>query len=348
MPNNRRYEEAEVPDDDIPVTLLTGFLGSGKTTLLSRALREPRLGMTAVLVNELGDVALDHELVTAREETLIRTTTGCLCCTIRGDIRSTLSDLWIRRASGTVPAFARVIIETTGLADPAPALHTLMTDGFLTRNYWFGGVVTTVDAVNGGTTLKRYFENRRQVAVADRIVLTKTDLAASGIALAMDAAIAPQVRSLNPAVPILDGNASTLDLATLFDAGAYDPHTQSVRAEHWLGDTGAFATQPSHDGDIETYCLIRDTPIGGLGLTLALEIIASQRGEDLLRVKGIVHLREQPDHPVVIHGVQHLFHTPVTLDAWPSDDRRTRIVFITRAIPKSWIERILDALDQPQ
>jgi len=338
---------SDMTDDEIPVTLLTGFLGSGKTSLLSRALREPRLGMTAVLVNELGDVALDHELVAAREEELVRTTTGCLCCTIRGDIRSALSDLWIRRASGAIPAFARVIVETTGLADPAPALHTLMTDGFLTRNYWFGGVVTTVDAVNGGATLKRHFESRRQVAVADRIVLTKTDLAKGGSAHATDAEITTQIRSLNPGASLLDGNAPALDFATLFDAGAYDPHTQSVRAEQWIGDTDAFATKPSHDADIETYCLIREAPVGGLGLTLALEIIASQRGEDLLRIKGIVHLREQPEHPVVIHGVQHLFHTPVTLDGWPSDDRRTRIVFITRGIPKSWIERILDAFDQP-
>ncbi|MFN4089881.1 MAG: CobW family GTP-binding protein [Alphaproteobacteria bacterium] len=327
-------------DDDIPVTLLTGFLGSGKTTLLARALREPRLGPTAVIVNELGDVPLDHDLVAARDEELVRTTTGCLCCTLRGDIRSTLSDLLIRRASGAVPRFSRVVIETTGLADPAPAIHTLMTDTFLTRNYWFGGVVATVDSANGNGTLDRHFESRRQVAVADRIVLTKTDLAEP-------AGLPDRLRALNPGATLLRTADPALDLASLFDAGAWDPQTGRVEVARWLGDAGhAGAPNGRHDPDITTYCLVREEPVGGLALSLALEIIAAERGADLLRVKGILNLREQPDRPLIIHGVQHIFHKPVALPEWPSDDRRTRIVFITRGIPRAWVESILDAFDR--
>ena len=209
----------------IPVTLLTGFLGSGKSTLLTQVLRDPRFHDTAVVVNEFGDVGLDGFLVQHSGEQLVEMTTGCLCCMIRGDIRKTLMDLHRRRAAGAVSPFTRLVVETTGLADPAPVIHTLMTDPRLAGRYMLGGVITCVDAVNGGTTLAHHDESVKQAAVADRIVLTKTDLAQDPATRTDLARLTAQLAELNPAAPLLERNASTFDPRNLFDTSLFDPTT---------------------------------------------------------------------------------------------------------------------------
>lgn len=355
----------------IPVTLITGFLGSGKTTLLGQVLRDPRFSDTAVVINEFGEVGLDHALVAASREELVQMTSGCLCCTIRGDIRKTLVDLHARSSAGTIPTFSRLIVETTGLADPAPVLHTLMADPLVWSRYSLGGVVTTVDAVNGAATLHEQIECVKQVAVADRLVLTKTDLLAEPAARNALDAIEGMLHRINPGAVILDRAAADFDLRRLFDTALYDPRSKTMDVQRWLNEEAyrtSDATDPHHGHahdhggghghdhhprhdvnrhgtDIQAFCVVRDQPISGLALSFALELLIANRGADLLRVKGIINVADTPDRPCVIHGVQHIFHEPVWLDAWPDADRRTRIVFITRNVPRTAIEPIISAFD---
>lgn len=350
--------------DTIPVTLLTGFLGSGKSTLLTRILRDPRFSDTAVVVNEFGEVGIDGFLVEHSREQMVDMTSGCLCCTIRGDIRQTLLRLYDRRERGEVPTFERLVIETTGLADPAPVIHTLTTDASLSKRYALDGIVTTVDAVNGASTLGNHAESVKQAAVADRIVVTKTDLPQA--ADQVDALTA-SLRRLNPGARILDRNAPDFDLRRLFDSALFDPRTKSPDVRRWLNEEAYAAAredghghthdhghghhaghEPHHDvnrhGDnIHAYCLVLDEPVSTMAFTMALELLMANQGEDLLRVKGIVHLKEKPEKPVIIHGVQHVFPEPVFLNTWPDDDRRTKIVFITRNIRKETIEKFFAA-----
>jgi G3E family GTPase len=382
----------------IPVTLLTGFLGSGKTTLLAAVLRDPRFSDTAVIINEFGEVGLDHVLVEASREDLVRMTSGCLCCTIRGDIRQTLVSLHAGLEAGRLPTFTRVIIETTGLADPAPVLHTLIADPWVSAGFTLSGVVTTVDAVNAEATLVRHRECVKQVAVADRLVLTKTDLAKDPASRRdLDRLIAA-TRRLNPGAAVLDRAGDGFDLRRLFDTALYDPTAKTIDVQHWLNEE-AFAAagrpgQPGthddeahghglggdhehdhehghddhghgdhgdehghgdddphaarhdvnrHGADIHAFCIVRDQPVPALAFMLALELLVAHRGEDLLRVKGIVQVAERPEQPCIIHGVQHVFHEPVWLARWPTDDRRTRIVFITRGLPRDRIEPLIAA-----
>ena len=353
----------------IPVTLITGFLGSGKTTLLGQVLRDPRFSDTAVVINEFGEVGLDHALVAASREELVEMTSGCLCCTIRGDIRRTLVDLHARSSAGTIPTFSRLIVETTGLADPAPVLHTLMADPLVWPRYSLGGVITTVDAVNGAATLDTQSESVKQVAVADRLVLTKTDLLAEPAARKASDAFEQTLRRINPGAVILDRAAADYDLRRLFDTALYDPRSKTIDVQRWLNEEAyrtSDATDPQHGhahdhggdhdhhpphdvnrhgADIQAFCVVREQPISGLALSFALELLIANRGADLLRVKGIINVADKPDRPCVIHGVQHIFHEPVWLDAWPDADRRTRIVFITRNVPRAAIEPIISAFD---
>jgi G3E family GTPase len=334
----------------IPVSVLTGFLGSGKTTLLSHLLRRPEFARTAVVINEFGEVGLDHELVETSDESFVTLQTGCLCCTIRGDLVRTLDDLLRRRDAGAVPPFERVVVETTGLADPAPILHALMTDAALAGRMALAGVVATVDAVNGAGTLDRHAESVKQVAVADRLVLTKTDLPG-----AAPAALRARLAALNPAAPVLQADHGRIEPERLFDAGLYDPAGKAPDVARWLA-AEAHAAPPRrhghahdpnrHGAGIATFCLVRERPIRAVALALFLETLAEHRGADLLRVKGILDIAESPDRPAVIHGVQHVFHPPAWLDRWPSEDRRSRLVFITRDIPRAWIEQLLEALDE--
>lgn len=350
------------PTPLIPVTLLTGFLGSGKTTVLNHVLKEPGMAATAVIVNEFGEVGIDHLLVESATNDVVLLNSGCLCCTVRGDIVDTLLNLFVGRSSGKLPHFARVVIETTGLADPAPILHTLISDPLVAARYTLDGVVTTVDAVNGAGTLDHQPEAVKQAAVADRLLLTKADLA-DGAAIS---ALTARLAALNPAAPVLSVAQGAVDPAQLFNLGFYDPQTKSVDVRRWLRDeafeNGHAHQEDGHDGGhdgehgrldvnrhddrIRAFCIIRERPISWSALSTWLDALATMRGDDLLRLKAIVALSDRPGEPIVIHGVQHLFHPPVLLKEWPSDDHRTRMVFITRDIEREAIEATLAAFEE--
>ena len=340
------------PSNLIPVTVLTGFLGSGKTTVLSRLLGQPAFANTAVVINEFGEISLDHALVRKTSEDIVELQGGCLCCTARGDLLGALQDLFRRRKHGMVPPFARVVVETTGLADPAPILHTLMRDRLIVAVYRLDGVVTTVDCVNGMATLEAHGESVKQVAVADRLLLTKTDLAAPA---AVDA-LRTRLQALNPSAPMHAIENGRTEPSMLFDIGLYEVEGKSPDVGRWLRDESLAAVGVAadhdhrhdvnrHDESIRAYCVVRDAPVSGAAFGYFLESLIAGKGADLLRVKGIVNVAERPEMPAVIHGVQHLFHPVQWLDAWPDEDRRTRIVFITRDIPQTAIERFLDALE---
>jgi G3E family GTPase len=320
----------------IEVLILTGFLGSGKTTLIGRLLLQPEFSRTAVIVNEFGEIGLDHDLIEASEDSLIELQTGCLCCGIRSDLATTIHDLLRRRDEGAVVPFTRIVIETSGLADPAPVLQTLMTDAAIAERVVLGGVVTTVDAVNGVDTLNREEISAKQVAVADRLLLTKTDLAGP------QPVLMPRLKELNATAPVLIAQHGPIDPRDLPNGCLYDPLTRSLDFRSWLG---ADPDAHDHHYGIETYAVVRVEPLRAVTLTLFLEAIAEHCGADLLRLKGIVNILECPDRPAVVHGVQHVFHPPNWLPRWPSGDRRSRMIFITRGIPRGWIEALLAAIE---
>jgi G3E family GTPase len=324
--------------DTIPVAVLTGFLGSGKTTMLGHLLRVPEFSRTAIIINEFGEIGLDHELIEKSEDSVIALTTGCLCCKVRTDLAQTLQDLLRRRDEGACTRFERIVIETSGLADPAPILHTLMTDAAIASRLTLGGVVTAVDAVTGAATLERETISQKQVAVADRLVLTKLDLTAGD-----EGALRNRLSALNPSAPTLRAVHGRVDSESLFGSACYDPKAKSLDVDAWLAQSPAH-THEHHDAEIKTYTLVRAEPIRAVALTLFLEALAEHCGADLLRLKGIVNIAESPDRPAVIHGVQHVFHPPAWLERWPSADRRTRMVFITRRIPRRWVEVLFDAI----
>jgi G3E family GTPase len=325
----------------IPVSVLTGFLGSGKTTMLRHLLGQPEFSRTAVIINEFGEVGLDHELIEASEDSFIELQTGCLCCKIRTDLAQTLQDLLRRRDEGRCTPFDRIVIETSGLADPAPILQTLMTDASIAGRLVLGSVVTTVDAVNGAATLDHEGISQKQVAVADRIVLTKLDLAGSE-----KPALLRRIEEFNARAPLLVADHGRVDSQRVFNSGLYDPQTKSADVNAWLAEEAHEHSHTRHDADMKTYAIVRREPIQAVALTLFLETLAEHCGADILRLKGIVNILESPDRPAVIHGVQHVFHPPAWLDCWPSDDRRSRIVFITRRIPQRWVEVLLEAISE--
>lgn len=327
-------------EDRLPVALLTGFLGSGKTSLLRRALAGAAWAETAVLINELGEIGLDHYLVDTVDGPVLELPGGCLCCAVREDLAASLRQLLRRRDQGAVPAFRRIAIETTGLADPAPILHLLMSEPALVRHHRLDGVITTVDAVNGDGQLDDHYEAAKQVALADRLVVTKTDIAPPDAV----AALAGRLRALNAAAPILPVVAGQVAPEALFAPAA----SPGAEIDRWLrtspghdhahrqGDAGHDHDHDRHHG-IATFCLVHDLPVPWPALKAWLEALTSLRGADFLRMKGIVNVAGR-DGPVVIHGVQHVFHPPRQLARWPDEDRRTRVVFITRNIGAAAVE----------
>ncbi|MCR9139779.1 MAG: GTP-binding protein [Alphaproteobacteria bacterium] len=333
--------------DPIPVSILTGFLGSGKTTLLNRLLKDPDLRDTAVIINEFGDVGIDHLLVEQSSDGVIELSDGCLCCTVRGELVDTLADLIDRLQTGRIKALRRVVIETTGLADPAPVLHAVMGHPVLVQNYSLDGVIVTVDVVNGAATLDSHAEAVKQVAVADRIVLTKTDLCESE----QDriGALRQRLRHLNPGAEQFTAEDIDGKLAGLFQCGLYDPATKTADVAGWLRadaydhDDHHHHDVNRHDSRIRAFTVTEETPIEPAALDMFIDLLRSGQGRDLLRMKGIVSLSDDPARPVVLHGVQEIFHPPARLAGWPDDDHRTRLVLITRDIDPDYVSRLFAA-----
>ena len=308
----------------VPVTILTGFLGSGKTTVLNHLLRAPSLADTVVIVNEFGAVGLDHLLIEQAIEDAVLLKNGCICCTVRGDIADTLDVLWQRRDAGEIPPFRRIAIETTGLADPAPVAHALLAEPGARYACRLDGIVTTVDALHGAHQLERQPEARRQVAMADRILLTKTDLAT----VAQIDDTAARIATLNPTARVRRITGGAAEPSDVFDLGP-----DEGRLEQWLrplDGIGHHHIAFRHGAQIASVVLRHDRPIAWLALRHWLESILSLRGDSILRLKGIVWLRDA-EHPIILQGVHHVLHPPVPLDR-PAQHNATRIVLITRGL----------------
>ena len=351
----------------IPITVLTGFLGSGKTTLLKRLLADPAMAGTAVIINEFGDVGIDDALVEKADEDTILLPSGCVCCAVRGDLTKALAKLHHQSLHEQIPAIKRVILETSGLADPTPIAHTLMTDEDTYRIYQLDGIVTTVDAQHAAGQLAAHYEPAKQIALADRIIVTKTDLVSRSQVDALETAI----RALNRAAPIQHVIKGDTTAAALIGLAAHEPALMGTDPERWLGhatqadphnhahehvhehahgpECAPNCSDVNHDHThlhgIGSFAMHFDAPLDGNALSLGLQTLAAAYGDKLLRVKGIVTVEGQ-SKPFVVHGVQHIFYPPDVLADWPKRvdgerDRRSRFVFITRGLERATVEKHL-------
>ena len=345
------------PAEPIPLSVVTGFLGAGKTTLLNRLLSDRGLRDTAVLVNEVGEIGLDHLFYEVLDGETVLLPGGCLCCSVRGDLVRALEDILRGQDNGKRAPFRRVVVETTGLADPASILHAMMTHPYLVQRYRLDGVVTLVDAVNGGATLDEHREAVKQAAVADRLVLSKTDLAGAGEVAALRARLA----ALNPAAPVLDAVKGEATAAALLEAGLYDPASKIADVKRWLAEAAVEAAEHAHhhhageadhahhDDRVRVFTLASEEAIPAATLESFLDLLRSIHGAKLLRLKGIVRLAEEPEQPVVLHAVQHVMHPPARLPAWPDGDHRSRLVCVTWDLDPAVVRRLFAAfLGRPQ
>jgi G3E family GTPase len=327
----------------LPITLLTGYLGSGKTTILNHLLRQPALSRTLVIVNEFGEIGIDHDLIESGSEDFVVLQGGCVCCTVRSDLIDSLRSLFQRRVRGQIAEFDRVVIETTGLADPAPIINGLIADPFTQARYRLDGVIVVVDSQHGWDTLDRAPEALKQAALADRLLLTKTDLADSDTVERLTG----RLRRLNPLASVLIAKKGVVDAEQLLDIGLYDPKTKSLDAQGWLDDM-AFDDHAHHghidvnrhDAHITSFGVVLDAPVSPEALSRWLDALSRVVGPKLLRVKGLVNIAGR-EAPTVIHAVQHRIHPLLPLTAWPSADRRTRIVFITRDMDEQVLRTML-------
>ncbi len=340
--------------DKIPVTVLTGFLGSGKTTILRHLIRQPALSNAAVIINEFGEISLDHALVEKTDGDVIEIQGGCLCCTVRGDLIGALHNLLLKHSKGEIKTFDRVVLETTGLADPAPILHTLMSDPLAFNKFRLDGIVTAIDAVNGMASLDAHEEAVKQAAMADRVLLTKLDLADESARRKLEA----RLSALNPGAIVIPVTQGSVEPAAILDLGPFNPDAKSTSVGTWLR-AEAYAHDHTHhhhvhdvnrhDAHIQAFCFEVARAIPQAKLQFFLQLLGMLRGPDLLRVKGIVHVAERPDQPAVVHGVQHIFHPIGWLEKWPSEDRTSRFVFIVRDIAPQHIHDLMASLmDAPQ
>ncbi|ARO25893.1 GTP-binding protein [Rhizobium sp. S9] len=358
-------------NDRIPVTILTGFLGAGKSTLLNRILKDPDMKDAAVIINEFGDVGIDHLLVESSGDSIIELSDGCLCCTVRGELVDTLANLMDAVQTGRVKPVKRVVIETTGLADPAPVMQAIMGNPVIATNFELDGVVTVVDAVNGLQTLDNHEEARKQAAVADRLIVSKTSMAGA------TAGLEQRLRALNPRAAMMDADGMDAGSAAVLVNGLYDPATKIADVGRWLQDEDAHEAHHHnhghdhdhngahhhhghrhdhshagqdphdvnrHDASIRSFSIVEEKPIDPMALEMFIDLLRSAHGEKLLRMKAIVSVSDRPERPLVLHGVQSIFHPPVRLPAWPDpQDRRTRMVLITKDLPEAFVKDLFDA-----
>jgi G3E family GTPase len=347
-----------------PVTLVTGFLGSGKTTLINVALRAPGMARTVVVINEFGEVGIDHQLVASSNDSVVVLENGCLCCTVRSDLVATLNTLFHDRAAGRIPAFDNVVIESSGLAEPAPVLQAFLSEPTLDGLYRVSSVVTLVDAVNFAQTLERHDEALRQVALADQILLTKLDLIGASVSDA-EASLRASIARLNRTADVQAIDWSAKALAALLTAPGFDAADPGADPRPWLGpvvdpqlhDTHHDQSHDHHGHDheppyhlrsknIESFVLVRTVPLSRNELQFLLDGISQNLGPNLLRVKGLVNIADEPGRPAVIQGVQHLLHNMTWLAKWPDADQRTRIVFISQGIASVDLRDMVELLDR--
>jgi G3E family GTPase len=378
--------------DRIPVSIITGFLGAGKSTLLNRMLRDPAAKDIAVIINEFGEVGIDNLLVEASGDSMIELSNGCLCCTVRGELVDTLASMMDAIQTGRAKPITRVVIETTGLADPAPVMQSVMGNPVIAQNFELEGVVTVVDAVNGLSTLGAHPEAVKQVAVADRLIVSKQTLADAGQLSALRARLA----SLNPRAPVSDGDDASVSSLSMLANGLYDPSSKIADVDRWLRDEIAADHHDhhhhdhDHDGgcdcghdhgdnhghhhhahdhghhhhhhhdvsrhgdDIRSFSIVHDRPIDPMAIDMFVDLLRSAHGEKLLRMKAVVKLSDNPERPLVLHGVQAIFHPPQRLPRWPEgSDQKTRMVLITKGLTEEFVADLFAAftgeprLDRP-
>ena len=326
--------------NQIPVTVITGFLGSGKTTLLSSILKKKEMQKTAVIINEFGEIGLDHALIEHTDENIVELQSGCICCTIQGDLNKTLIDLFDKMMNGKVSSFNRILIETTGLANPVPIIHTLMSSIELIRIYSLDGVITVVDSINGEKTLDLHEESLKQLALAEKIILSKTDIVDKDEIKSL----IYRIKEINPVSQIIFSKFGNIPLEEIFGLGAYDPYKKSADVKNWLAAEKYKDKKHHHHHDvnrhnenIKAFSMMNENPVNMIAFSFFRDMITAALGANLLRMKGIINIAGE-EHPAVIHGVQHIFHPVQWLETWPDNDRRTKLVFITQNIKKKQIE----------